>query len=228
MKHPFLKVIVIAVAVAVVLTGCTPSGPSQAELEALQTANTELTNQVAALTEQVNALEETLSASSAALLPKALAAIALIQDEDFAGLAMMVHPDGLRFSPYGYVDIANDLVFTAAEVALLPTDTTLRTWGSFDGSGLPIELAFAAYYDRFVYDQDFANPHFIGINNIIGMGNTLINLADVYPDGEFVEFHFSGFDPQYEGMDWRSLRLVFEEVAGEWVLIGIVHDEWTI
>jgi hypothetical protein len=229
MKHPLIKSMIVTALVAIVLTGCTPSGPSQTELEALQAANAELTNQVAALTEQVESLEETLAASNAALLPKALAAIYLIEDADFAALALMTHPvKGLRFSPYGYVDSANDLVFTAAEVALLPADTTTRTWGSFDGTGFPIDLTFAAYYDRFVYDADFVNPQFIGVNNIIGMGNTLINLDDVYPDGAFVEFHFSGFDPQYEGMDWRSLRLVFEEVDGEWLLVGIVHDEWTI
>ena len=229
MKHPLIKTMIVLALAALVFTGCTPSGPSQAELEALQAANSQLTAQVAALTEQVDLLEETLAASNAALLPKAIAAVSLIADEDFAALALMVHPvKGLRFSPYGYVDTANDLLFTSTEVATLPADTTLRTWGAFDGSGFPIELTFSGYYDRFVYDADFASPQFIGINNVIGMGNTLINLDDVYPDGAFVEFHFSGFDPQYEGMDWRSLRLVFEELAGEWVLIGVVHDEWTI
>jgi hypothetical protein len=29
-------------------------------------------------------------------------------------------------------------------------------------------------------------------------------------------------------MDWQSLRLVFEETAGNWYLVGIVHDQWTI
>jgi hypothetical protein len=29
-------------------------------------------------------------------------------------------------------------------------------------------------------------------------------------------------------MDWRSLRLVFEEQGGSWYLVGIVHDQWTI
>ena len=63
---------------------------------------------------------------------------------------------------------------------------------------------------------------------LIGKGNTLNNIAQVYPNGEFVEFHFTGFDTQYEGMDWTSLRLVFEENNGTWFLIGIVHDQWTI
>jgi len=53
-------------------------------------------------------------------------------------------------------------------------------------------------------------------------------LAIAYPTASFVEFHFTGFDPQYGGIDWSSLRLVFENVGGNWLLIGIVHDGWTI
>jgi hypothetical protein len=42
-----------------------------------------------------------------------------------------------------------------------------------------------------------------------------------------VEYYFPGFDPQYGGMDWRSLRLVFSDHGGTWYLAGIIHDEWT-
>jgi hypothetical protein len=43
-----------------------------------------------------------------------------------------------------------------------------------------------------------------------------------------VEYHFSGFDKKFEGMDWASLKLVFENSNNEWYLVGIVHDQWTI
>ena len=118
--------------------------------------------------------------------------------------------------------------FNAQDIADLLLDTTVYTWGEYDGSGFPINLSFADYYTRFVYDQEFVHPHLVGINNVIGFGNTLVNIADVHPNGSFVEFHFTGFDPQYEGMDWRSLFLVFEQLDGNWVLVGIVHNEWTI
>jgi len=29
------------------------------------------------------------------------------------------------------------------------------------------------------------------------------------------------------GMDWRSLVLIFEEDNVDWLLVGIVHGEWT-
>ena len=27
--------------------------------------------------------------------------------------------------------------------------------------------------------------------------------------------------------DWSALRLVFEQVDGRWLLVGVVHDQWT-
>lgn len=153
----------------------------------------------------------------------------LLKDKDMDDLEDFIHPSkGVRFSPYGYVDIDNHLVFTANQVEDLDDDTEVYTWGSYDGSGEDIDLDFNDYYDDFIFDVDFSDPELIGNNVIIGVGNSLINLEEVYPDGHFVELHFTGFDPQYEGIDWRSLRLVFETVDGDWYLIGIIHDEWTI
>lgn len=68
----------------------------------------------------------------------------------------------------------------------------------------------------------------IGINNIIGKGNTTNNISEAYPQGQFVEFHFTGFNPEYAGIDWSSLRLVFEELDGTLYLVGIIHSQWTI
>ncbi len=60
------------------------------------------------------------------------------------------------------------------------------------------------------------------------MGNSIDNSQEYYPGAMVVEYHFPGFDPQYGGLDWASLRLVFQEFEGRWVLVGIIHDEWTI
>jgi hypothetical protein len=191
-----------------------------ARIDELEATIAELENQVD--TEEPEQVSSTLISS-------ALDVMALIDAQDFTTLQTWVHPDeGVRFSPYAYVNTPTDLVFGSLSFPTLLNDPTVLTWGSFDGSGDPIQFNFMDYYNRFIYDQDFLNPEIIGINSIVGFGNTLVNINDVYPNGEFVEFHFSGFDPQYEGMDWRSLILVFEEVGTEWKLIGIVHNEWTI
>jgi hypothetical protein len=170
--------------------------------------------------------------------PVAMRAAAIIQAvaaRDLEALSQLVHPQkGVRFSPYPYVMMGSevdgdaDLVFSAAELPALAGDPTLYHWGTFDGSGAPIEMTFDAYWERFVYDADFARPQVIGYNETVGQGNTINNIPQVYPEGVMIEYHFRNFDPAYEGLDWRSLRLVLEPYEGEWVLVGIVHAEWTI
>jgi hypothetical protein len=162
---------------------------------------------------------------------RAAQAIMALKDGDMVALSSLIHPDkGVRFSPYATVrtGAGGDLVFTATEVRGLMADSTVYHWGAYDGSGLPIDLTFRQYYDEFVYDVGFARPDVVGFGETVGQGNSIDNIASAYPDGILVEYHFEGFDPQYAGMDWRSLRLVFEEQGGSWYLVGIVHDQWTI
>ncbi|MBI3019616.1 MAG: hypothetical protein HYY61_06990 [Deltaproteobacteria bacterium] len=155
--------------------------------------------------------------------------ILAIQNKDFDTLSKLVHPDkGVRFSPYTYVEIEKDIVFTIDQIKNFFQDTQKYVWGEYDGSGEPMEFTPSEYYKRFIYDQDFAKAKEIEINKVIGQGNTTNTISKVYPEASFVEYHFPGFDPKYSGMDWRSLRLVFEQKNGQWFLIGIVHDEWTI
>ncbi|WP_342564635.1 hypothetical protein NST84_05555 [Paenibacillus sp. FSL R7-0345] len=136
---------------------------------------------------------------------------------------------GVRFSPYGYVDTENDLVFTQEEISGLMKDSEQRLWGSFQGSGEPINLTFAEYFERFVYDADFADDAQISLNTAENKGTMINNIKEVYPADkyDYVDYHISSIDPQYQGMDWRSLRLVFEKIGEDRILVGIVHDEWT-
>ncbi|WP_156940319.1 copper amine oxidase N-terminal domain-containing protein, partial [Paenibacillus forsythiae] len=160
---------------------------------------------------------------------RAAAAVQALKAKDWTALASMVHSSrGVRFTPYGYVDTAKDIVLSRSQIAAVGADGTVRTWGAFDGTGDPIKLTFAQYYDRFIYSADFAAALEIGYNQTIGTGNSLDNARNVYPDAILVEYHYDGFDPQYAGMDWQSLRLVFVKEGGQWMLAGIIHDQWTI
>lgn len=170
-----------------------------------------------------------ISHGSNSLLATAIEVVEILEAKDMAVLSEYVHPDkGVRITPYFHVDIQNDQVFTSQNIIGIMQDNQIINWGDYDGSGEPIELSFNDYFDKFIYDKDFANPHLVGNNVAIGKGNIIDNIVEAYPDGQFVEFHFSGFDTQYEGIDWESLRLVFEEMGESWYLVGIVHGQWTI
>lgn len=160
---------------------------------------------------------------------RAIEVLNSLKDMDMEKLSGMIDPDkGVRFSPYGHVNKDTDLVFTADQIKNISNDNTLYTWGVFDGSGAPINLIFSDYYKKFIWDQDFTKAKEAGYNKILGKGNIINNSFDVYPKAIIVEYHFPGFDPQYGGMDWRSLRLVFEKNGDVWYIAGIIHDQWTI
>jgi hypothetical protein len=154
--------------------------------------------------------------------------ITAIKQRDMKKLSTYVHPEkGVRFSPYTYVDTKSDLVFQAGQLEKLLTDRKVYNWGTYDGSGEPIKMRFEDYYSAFVYDRDYAAPEAIGYNTKIGHSNTTDTIREVYPNAIVVEHHFAG-SKKYEGMDWTSLKLVFQSKDNQWYLVGIVHDQWTI
>jgi len=158
----------------------------------------------------------------------ALQAVELIADQDFTALEGLTDPTtGIRFTPYPYVS-ATDLIFVGSDITNFFTDPTVYTFGSFDGTGDPIELTKSDYYSSFIYDEDFENAPHISLNWMMGTGNMISNHETFYPSSKTVEFHFTGFNPSYAGMDWRSLRLVFQKFGTDWKLVGVVHGQWTI
>ena len=169
-------------------------------------------------------------ATAKALVEKtALAVIDALKNKDGAKLATYAHPDkGVRFSMYPFVRTDTDVVLTATDLASAFTDPKVRLWGVTDGKGDDFRVTFADYYPKYIYDVDFAKAPDVAYNRAIGTGNSTDNSATAYPDAVMVEYHFASFDPQYGGMDWRSLRLFFEQKNGTWYLVGIVHGQWTI
>ncbi len=244
MKSKKKLIMIMALVFTLILAGCTPSQPVEnEELESIKTRLSEkeemvdeLNKKILDLETQIKDLEEGEDSSpessgplpGESLMTVALDVMDLIEDENFSDLAVYVHPNaGVRFSPYSYIDIQNDQVFQASQFQNLSGNPNLYLWGAYDGSGDPINLTFDDYYDEFIYDEDFINPHMYGNNYPIGSGNMINNFSTAYPNGQFIEFHFTGFDPQYEGLDWRSLSLAFEQQNNTWYLVGIIHGQWT-
>lgn len=163
------------------------------------------------------------------LLKTALAAAELIRTGSYDKLAETVHPeDGVYFIPYSYVDTSTDMHFTAEQVANFTTDETAYLWGYTDGEGAAIELTPKQYFEKYVYDEDYVTAPVIGRNYITMLGNSIENVQEIFPDCEYVDFHFPGFDAQVAGMDWTTLRLVFREYEGTYRLVAIIHAQWTI
>lgn len=151
--------------------------------------------------------------------------IVALKEMDIHALAALTHPEkGIRFSPYGFVGEA-DRVMAKDELEKQWKSKAKVFWGLLDATGRPIRRTFKDYYKRFIYDRDFASTKRITINDV-QRTNKYTNVFEIYPKGVVVEYYFSG-DRDFEELDWRSLRLVFEEFEEVWYLCGIIHDEWT-
>ncbi len=152
-----------------------------------------------------------------------------LKDKNMDALSTYIHPDkGVRFSPYAYVEVEKDIVLNAEQIKEALDSEQLYIWGAYDGIGEPIELTFAEYIAHFVYNQDFLIADEVLFDQYFERGNTINNVFDAYADAHVLEYYYRGFNPEYEGMDWESLKLVFEQKDGKWYLTGVVHDQWTI
>ena len=152
-----------------------------------------------------------------------------LKRKDMERLARLAHPEkGVRFSSSVSINLTDDLRFSPDQIRTLSQDTTALIWGTSDGSGDPIRLSFNGYFDRYVYDADFANADSVGINSFIGQSNTANTLMESYPKAVVMEYYRKGTNLSYEGMDWRSLYLILENIGGDWYVTGIAHNQWTI
>ena len=246
MKYKTISIVLTILLISMPLYGCANNDNSKAtndlksevklkeqkisDLETKLKTNMDMTTENAELQKKLIDVQKQVKAQqSTSVLNEALTVINLLKVKDMAGLASHIHPTkGLRFTPYSYIRLQSDLVFTSAQIVSLLQSGQSYNWGVYDGSGDPIQNTFTNYYNKFVYDADFSNPHLIGNNVVVGKGNMTNNIVQAYPNATFVEFHFTGFNAQYAGQDWKSIRLVFEDVSGVWYLVGIVHDQWTI
>lgn len=155
--------------------------------------------------------------------------ISAISKKDFEKVSAFVHPEkGVRFTPYTNVSVDNDVVLNQEEVKNFFNDKTAYVWGHYDGRGDEISLTPGEYYDEFIYSEDFKNAEAVGYNEVLSSGNMAENQFEVYQNAIIVEYYFPGFNPDFGGADWKSLRLVFEEYEGVWKLTGIIHNQWTI
>ena len=151
-----------------------------------------------------------------------------LKENDFAELRKYFSEEGVLFSPYGYIDIATSKKLTPDDFLTAVNKKWVLTWGNYDGAGDPIKLTVTDYLKKFVYNADYVNAEAIGFDEVMKQGNSVNNLKEIYPNRHFIDYHFSGFDQKLKGMDWTSLRLVIEKQNGEYFLVAVIHDQWTI
>lgn len=154
--------------------------------------------------------------------------LVLLKARNYNELVKYFSPEGVLFSPYAYIDKTNSKTLTADDLLTSIGKKWILTWGNHDGTGKAIKLTIPQYLTEFVYNADYLNAEAVGYDEIMKQGNSINNIQSVFPNLHFIDYHFSGFDQKNEGMDWTSLKLVFEKQDGQYFLVAVIHDQWTI
>jgi len=150
-----------------------------------------------------------------------------LKEKNYNNFSEYIHPQkGVRFSMYAFVNPAEDKKFSKADFKKYQPGKTIFTWGTMDGSGDLYKTTINDYLGKWVYSTDFAMGQ-VSLNEFQGSGNSLNNLKKIYPDADFTENFIKGSEAN-AGMDWKCLRLVFEEYQGKYYLVGVINDQWTI
>ena len=206
----------------ILMSGCQAMNEEQPE-QAEETEETEETNPEEDMNEN-----EPEKSEEEKVLEEASKVISLLKAKNAEELTNYVHEDkGVMFSPYAHIE-KDAVTFKKEEVVEVFQSQKKKTWGTRDGSGEPIELTPHEYYSEFVYDANYHEADEVVLDPTEPRGNTLKNIKELFPDAHVVEYYVKGTE-EYDNMDWKALNLVFEkDQIGEWKLVAVVHDQWTI
>ena len=151
-----------------------------------------------------------------------------LANKDFSRITDDIHPTrGVRFSMYAYVHLDKDKVFSREQFAQYLNQSKIRfTWGELDGAGEALVVPLPEYLDTWIDGKKYNNAR-ITVNTFESRGNMINNVNEAYPKSDVVDFHYKGSD-KYDGIDWRGMRLVFDEYQGKRYLVGIINDRWTV
>lgn len=188
------------------------------------TINTELNKSKDSVTDLSGSVEVSNEVALKKLNDEILASL---KAKDYQTFSRFIHPEkGISFSMYGHIKPEKDKHFTREDFIKYKDQRTKFTWGESDGTGDLLVLTIKEYLKDWVFKKDFTTGTYY-LNEFKGSGNSLNNLENIYPELDFTENYLPGTE-EFGGMDWNSLRFVFDEYEGKKFVVAVVNDQWTI
>ncbi|WP_078556336.1 hypothetical protein [Bacillus alkalicellulosilyticus] len=174
---------------------------------------------------QLDASDQDLREEQILIEQKAKEILQVLHNRDMEQLASFVHKDkGLLFAPEAYI-ADYSMIFPQSQVARLLEDQTEYVWGLQEANS-EIKLTPENYFNERIQPERFLDSDEVNLDPNVPSGERSTNIKDYFPESKVVEFHYAGTE-QYEGMDWRSLHLVFEKnEQAVWDLVAIVNGLW--
>ncbi|MEM9651250.1 MAG: SH3 domain-containing protein [Actinomycetota bacterium] len=152
---------------------------------------------------------------------------ALLSENGTELLDPFVPEEGITFSANAYVSPDPQRRVRIRRPQLGTGQDQLRIWGYSDGVGTAIVDTIGGWIGRYRRSPALLEPDVVGVDERIGLSNTVANLPDAFPAANVVEFHRRGRGELVD-FNWSSIRLAFEERPSGWVLVAVTADTWTI
>lgn len=182
---------------------------------------------------ELNILSLELAYKEPGIIEHAESVLTLLADKNVNELAKQVHPEkGVLFAPYlqltstPMTEKHSPVTFSAEEIPHILKDKDQYLWGYGSGSGLPINITPAAYWEDYVYTKQIPDEIYVNEQHLTAPEFFTETIRSIFPNAHMVQY---SFNETVEGDDlsWVDLSLVFEEYKGEWKLVGILHNAWT-
>lgn len=203
------------------LASCTKEKPNSEPPAQNSSADVPVTGSLKSVREPIKQTKENILKNINAKI------ISSLKSKNYILFSQFIHPhNGIRFSMYAYVQPEKDKHFSREDFNRYISMPTKFTWGEKDGTGDLLVVSLQNYLQQWVFKRDFTQAQFY-LNEFKGKGNSINNLLKIYPNADFIENYIPG-SKKYSGMDWNSLRFVFEEFRGKYYLVAIINDEWTV
>lgn len=159
--------------------------------------------------------------------------LTILSHQQFEELGKRIDQEGLQFLPYPFITPTDQIQnFTKEDLKHFGRNTAEepKIWGTWDGSWEPITLTTKEYFEQFIGDVDYKNaPEVFENEEVKTRWNTTVNLQEVFSWAQIIEYHFTGFNEEYQGLDRKSLYLVFVPWKTQNLkLKALAHGAWTI
>jgi len=152
----------------------------------------------------------------------------ILESGNLESLVTYIHPEkGVHFSPHHHTS-PTDLVFTSQAFVEAIESLSVHVWGITAGRGNEISFSIPDYVRKYFATRYFSvAPEIVQDTPIKRRSAGIFNLPEAFPDATIIEYHFPEVSyPEFQ--KWESLYLIFEELDGQWFLVGIAHGEWLI
>jgi hypothetical protein len=217
----------LALVFAFAFSACSPSAPEHADTVDSAPAPGASAPPSAAGSVKAPVLDGPHSAEALACDAATLAAL---KANDGVRLSKIAHPTkGIRFMAWAFPQ-DGQVVLDAAALERAPKDPTVRTWGPLDNADDVIQMTFAQFRQRYLYDKDYASLAPAAVNTTADFEAPSWNLdwlresyREAFPAGSVMEHRSPPTNA--DAADWSVLRIICEPHEGRHYAVAISHSE---